>query len=214
MDHRILAFQRTLVESHDSTSSLSIQEVKESESRSTTGKAMGMRVSAILAIVNGERLLKVFGLAPNTWHHRNPQSTNLFAAKPNANPGRFPTAFRDEPEHDRSVAAQASRLRKKCSASSRENLRECNEGRMPLAEKWVRGKEAALLPALRPHWPGARPALRVGNFGWRMSSVPQRHHRNRRFSLIPPRFDERVDLVLNAFTGHHRNPCYRRSPRA
>jgi len=33
------------------------------------------------------------------------------------------TAFRDEPEHPRSVATLASRLCKKCSASSRKNVR-------------------------------------------------------------------------------------------
>src|SRR6202162_6477715 len=50
------------------------------------------------------------------------------------------TAFRDDPEHHRSVATLASRLCNKCSASSRETCPERSEGRMPLAEKGARGK--------------------------------------------------------------------------
>jgi hypothetical protein len=44
------------------------------------------------------------------------------------------TAFRDDPEHHRSVATLALRLCKKCSASSRETCPERSGGRMPLAE--------------------------------------------------------------------------------
>jgi hypothetical protein len=50
------------------------------------------------------------------------------------------TAFRDEPEHLRSVATLAVRLCKKCSASSGKTYPERSEGRMALAEKGARGK--------------------------------------------------------------------------
>jgi hypothetical protein len=56
------------------------------------------------------------------------------------NPGGIRTAFRDDPEHHRSVATLAPRLCKKCSASSRETYPKRSEGRMPLAEKGARGK--------------------------------------------------------------------------
>jgi len=44
-------------------------------------------------------------------------------------------AFRDDPEHHRSVATLAPRLCKKCSASSGETCPERSEGRMPLTRK-------------------------------------------------------------------------------
>jgi hypothetical protein len=56
------------------------------------------------------------------------------------NPEGIRTAFRDEPEHHRSVATLAPRLCKRCSASSRETCPERSGGRMPLAEKGVRGQ--------------------------------------------------------------------------
>ena len=70
------------------------------------------------------------------------------------------TAFRDDPEHHRSVATLATRLCKKCSASSRGTFPERSEGRKPLAEKGVRGKGRSLCPRLSTQYPGALFALR------------------------------------------------------
>src|ERR1700733_14159066 len=56
------------------------------------------------------------------------------------NPEGIRTAFRDDSEHHRSVATLASRLCRKCSASSRETCPERSGGKMPLAEKGARGK--------------------------------------------------------------------------
>jgi hypothetical protein len=50
------------------------------------------------------------------------------------------TAFRDTPEHHRSVRRWQLDCEGKCSASSRETCPERSEGWVPLAEKGVRGK--------------------------------------------------------------------------
>jgi hypothetical protein len=65
-------------------------------------------------------------------------------AKPNAESGMNPSGIPDNPEHHRSVATLASRLCKKCSASSREACPKRSEGGTPLAGKGVRGKPAGL----------------------------------------------------------------------
>ena len=58
-----------------------------------------------------------------------------FRSKPNSD-------FRDEPEHHRSLAALATRLCKKCSASSRKNCPKRSGGREPEREKG-RGERTA-----------------------------------------------------------------------
>jgi hypothetical protein len=61
--------------------------------------------------------------------------------KLNAHSGGNPNvAFRDEPEHHRSVATLASRLCKKCSASSRETCPERSKGGTVAARMGVWGK--------------------------------------------------------------------------
>src|SRR5580704_14061717 len=70
------------------------------------------------------------------------------------------TAFRDDPEHHRSVATLVHRLCKKCSASSRETCPKRSEGRSWLRSKGCgeRGGSPCPRPALER--PGARLALR------------------------------------------------------
>src|ERR1700733_322743 len=77
------------------------------------------------------------------------------------NPEGIRTAFRDDSEHHRSVATLASRLCKKCSASSRETYPERSGGTAPLAEKGAWGKG---LEPLSPHQHAVAPKRIVLRF--------------------------------------------------
>ena len=68
-------------------------------------------------------------------------------AKPNADSERKPnglTAFRDDPEHRRSVATLASRLCRKCSASSRSSSPQRSGGGMGV---WGKGQQSRAPPS-------------------------------------------------------------------